>query len=187
MKRIICVLLSALIAVSLCGCKKENASSDIEVDIEYYVKLGRIPECDYLIGTDAEEIKEYYETLQASQQAMGEEITPFDVIEGDTTVMLDCGTNAYYYRKAAADSGISYIVSYDAAFGLETGTLITQVKQNVSGLDFSESAVTREKAFFMLSDDGTALTAVSGEFTVMLIFVNDALCATALYRTAEWN
>lgn len=187
MKKIICILLTAVIGLSLCACKEDDVSSDTGVDIGYYVSLGRIPECDYLIGDSAAEIVEYYATLQASQQATGEEITEFETVEGENTVLLDCGTHGYYYRKAAADDGISYIVCYGEAFGFEIGTLITQINQSVSGVELTKSEVTREDVFFMLSDTGTVLKAQSGDFTVMFVFVNDALSATALYRTAEWT
>ena len=38
--------------------KKEESSSKSNLDLEYYAKLGKIPECDYVLGEDVEKVRE---------------------------------------------------------------------------------------------------------------------------------
>lgn len=185
MKKIVCVLLSLLIMISFTSCGKKQQNSGDSVDLEYYVKLGQIPESEYDIGANPEEIKEKLESA-AENSEHGHEV--YDVIEGEENVLIDGGLYNYYYKKANANKGVSYLISYDTAFGFEIGSVIIEVRDAFEGIEFKEESFNDKNSFFLLgATEGTVLTTEISDYTVSFLFVDNALCATALYITNEWK
>lgn len=180
MKKLISLFLCIIFVFTLTACKDkdvENTSSN--VDIEYYVNLGSMPEVEYSLGTDPEIIKE--ELSKKSESS--EEDFVYDVIEGEKNVLIDNGTFCYYYKKKDAKSGINYIVNYDTAFEVEIGSVILDVKNTFSNVEFTEEPLNEENAFFVFgAQEGTVLKAEFDENTVLFVFVENALSATAIYK-----
>lgn len=180
MKRIISILLSVVFIFSLSACKDKNNDKDTSgVDIEYYANSGSMPETNYYLGTDPQKIKDELSALAANS----EEEFIYDVVEGETNVLIDNGTFNYYYKKAEPDKGINYIVNYDTAFGIEIGSVIVEVKNAFKNVDFIEEPLNEENAFFVFgAQEGTVLKAKFAQNSISFVFVDNALCATAIYN-----
>lgn len=185
MKKLFCVLLSVFLLFSFTACGKKDKTDGSKIDLEYYVKLGQIPESEYSIGSDVEEIKE---KLKAAFDGTEDSDAVYDVIEGEENVLIDGGLYNYYYKKANKSKGISYIVSYDTAYGFNIGDVIIEVRDAFKDIKFKEEALTEENSFFLPgASEGTVLKAQISNYTVSFVFVDNALCATTLYLTNEWK
>ena len=188
MKRLICFILVFVSLFSFAGCKKDKNNTDKNgVDIKYYASLGQMPECEYKIGTPVADIKNDLTAEENNKSEQDHDHETYQIIEGAKSVLIDCGSFGYYYLKEKESSGISYIVNYGKAYGFETGTLITDVKTALGELKYSEEAITSENAFFMLTAGGTLLKCSFEKHTVLFMFENNALCATAIYLTEDWQ
>lgn len=185
MKKILCILLSLLLLLSFVSCGDKEKQSGSEIDLEYYVKLGQIPESEYQIGSDPEEIKAKLKEIADNPE---HDHAVYDVIEGEKNVLIDGGLYNYYYKKVNESNGISYLISYDTAFGFEIGDVIVEVRDAFEGIEFKEEPLTEENTFFLPgASDGSVLTTEISDYTVSFVFVDNALCATALYITDEWK
>ena len=185
MKRLVCILLCLVFAFSFTACgndeKKEKKDG---IDIEYYAKLGQMPELNYPLGTDVEKVKN---ELSATAESEEGEHSVYSVTEGENNVLIDNGEVCYYYKKAAPEKGIGYIVNYDKAYGFEIGTISLEVKEALKDYNPIEEQLTEENAFFMFGvEDGTIIKCEIENNTVLFVFDENALCATALYVTKEW-
>lgn len=185
MKKLFIILMSAVMIFSFTGCKdKEKKESSNGIDIEYYAKLGQIPEVNYSLGADVEKVKS---ELSASQEGEDSHDVVYNVTEGENNVLIDNGERCYYYKKAAPEKGIGYIVNYDTAYGLEIGTVILEVKEALKEYSYREEALTAENTIFMFdTQNGSIIKCDFEGNTVIFVFKDNALCATALYVTADW-
>ncbi|MBR4973044.1 MAG: hypothetical protein IKY45_01105 [Clostridia bacterium] len=183
MKRIFCILLSLLIIFSFSSCGKDSNSKDDIADLSYFVKLGQIPECEYKIGDSAETINaDLKKAAETSEDAV------YDFIEGENNALIDGGLYSYYYKKANIQDGISYIVSYDTAFGFEIGTLWVEIENAYKDIKFKQEEMNDKNSFFLLgSPEGKVLKTEISDYTVSFLFVDNALCATAIYITNDWK
>jgi len=142
MKKIISLMLVFVFMFTFACCgneKKEEESGTL--DIEYYAKLGQMPECNYDLGTDPEKIKSELSSLSESENA---DDMVYNVTEGENNVLIDNGTLCYYYKKAEPEKGIGCIVNYGKAYGFEIGTVIVEVKKAISGCDYIEEPMNEE-------------------------------------------
>ena len=57
MKKIIAFSLCLIMLLSFSACGEKNDKSQDKVDLEYYAKLGQIPEVPYKLGTDCEKLE----------------------------------------------------------------------------------------------------------------------------------
>lgn len=186
MKKFLCVFLSLLMLFSFAACGKEKDKKDSDtVDIEYFVKLGKLPECEFKIGTDHKEIEE--KLSQANPEDDDHDHETYQIVEGKKSVLIDAGAYCYYYLKEKKEEGISYIVSYESAFGFDLGTVSTEIEKALGDIEYNSGKVDKEKAFFVFSEDATAIECTISKYTLMFIFENDALCATAIYLTKDWQ
>lgn len=181
MQKLLCVLMSVFIVMSFTACKEEESKDKgPSVDLEYYAKSGSIPECEYSLGANVEELKEALESYAESDE--GSE-SFYDVIEGEDTVCVTNGVYNFYYEKDNEDDGIAYIASFDKAFGFEIGESILVIKDAVSGIKYTEEEINDDNAFFMfVSVEGSVIKCEFEKNTIMFVFENNALCATAIYR-----
>ena len=184
MKRLICLFLSFLFIFSFSGCKKDkNESSDGSIDLEYYAKVGQMPETKYALGEDIEtvnkELKEIYDTVEESV---------YNVSEKEDYVKIDSGTFQYYYKKAKQSEGISYIVSFDSGFEFALGTVSIEIKNALKKYEYKEEELNENNSFFVLgSPEGSILKYEFKDNTVAFVIVDDALYATAIYKTNDWE
>lgn len=186
MKKILALALSVLLLLGLCACKEREAKKEHSVDIEYYADLGQIPESQFMLGDTGETVKK---ALEKAADKDEEDHSYFDEQIGENNVFLTDGTYEYYYKKAAPEKGIAYIVSYTDAYGFKLGDVILEVKEALSGYNVEELAVNSENAFFYFGDTSAA-NLLKVEFqknTVMFLFENNALTATVIYSNENWN
>lgn len=189
MNKIFSLVLAMVLVFSFTACgKKETSSDSNSVDIEYFAKLGQIPECEFAIGDSIAEIKEHYSTEEEEEAEHSDHSHDlYEIVEGEKSVLIDCGTQGYYYLKDKESNGVSYIVSYEDAYGFKLGDLLPDIKNAIEKYDFSEETANEENAFFLFSTGGSVLKCSFGNYTLMFAFENDALCATALYLTEDWK
>lgn len=187
MKRFLCLILSLFLVFSFVSCANNDEKTDKNlVDVEYFAKLGQIPECEYKIGDSSEKIKKELEATQSDSQDEHQHDS-LQVVEGEKSVLIDNGNYCYYYLKEKSNKGISYIVSFDNAFGFEIGVSSAKIKKALSEFEYKEEPVNSENAFFMLSTSGDLLRYTFSDYTLNFVFDNDSLCATALYLTEDWQ
>ncbi len=205
MKKICCIILSLVLIFSLSACsKEEEKKKEVKnaVDLEYYAKLGKIPEVEYTLGTDVDkaekELSKAFEEELENHQAdpydahdHDETVFYFEKIEGEKNVLLDNGHILYYYNKANKDKGISYIVNTDVAFGFKRGTIISEIKTACPKIKFTEEAINTENAFFAVDvqdgqDNGTVLSAEYKGTVISFFFKDNALFATSIHN-GNWS
>ncbi len=180
MQKVLCIILSLVMVLSFTACKKEDTVSESSIDLEQFAKSGSIPECKYSLGTDVEILKTEL-SAYAESEAGSESL--YDVTEGEETVCVTNGIYNFYYEKDNKDKGISYIASFDKAFGFEIGEVILTVKDALSGIKYTEEEVNEDNAFFLFVPiEGSVIKCEFEKNTIMFVFENNALCATAIYR-----
>ena len=182
MKKILSLFLALTFVFCFVGCGKEKEKEKTgTLDIEYYAKAGQMPECDYNLGSDVETVKS-----ELSQKAKETEAV-YNVTEGENNVLIEGGNFSYYYKKAQIEKGIGCIVNYGKAYGFEIGTVVVEVKEAIKGCEYVEEPVNEENAFFMFgAADGTVIKCTVEDNTVVFVFRENNLCATALFRGNDW-
>lgn len=206
MKKLFCLLLSAAVILSLAGCGKKKAEKKYttDVDVEYYVRQGQLPECGkYALGYDVDKLTSELDAQMnasgdggsgGSDSADGEESHSHDedgffwfLDERDSYTGLRTGSAEYCYRPDKRQDGISAIVSFDTAFGFETGTISIEIKEALS--DFKPTESTEGNGLpFLPTDDATEyLTYKFADRCVTFAFYENALCGTAVYDCREWS
>lgn len=188
MKKFLAVLLSAVILFSFAGCGRENNSSDTNtVDLEYYAKLGQIPECKYKLGDSVETLKNELEAAEQSAHSDDDEYV-YEVTEGEKSVRIDNGSFMYYYEKEKESGGISFIVSLDTSYGFESGTTVLEIKNALPELEPEEKAATADDVFFLYGfSEGTILKYTFNNYVIVFVFDDNMLCASAIYDTDNWT
>ena len=187
MKKIFCLMLSVLMLVSLAACGKDKKKETAEVDIEYYAKLGEIPECNYKLGEDPETIKTALSSEEQSAESEGEEYA-YNVTEGEKSVRIDNGDFSFFYEKGKENEGISYIAAFDKAYGFETGTSVLDVKESLAGYDYTEEPADDSNAFFLMGvENGTVMRYTFDSTVILFVFQDNELFAAAIYNTDKWT
>ncbi len=186
MKKLLVIFLSILFILTFTACNKRDASSgELSVDVEYYAKIGSMPECKYPLGTDIKTIKK---DLEEHFNDKTEDHAVYNVVEGEETVLIDGGDFQYYYYKDNEENGISYIVNFEKAFGFDIGTVSVEIKDALKKFKYTEEELNDDNSFFVLG--GGSGKVVKYEFadnTVSFVLINDALYATAIYKTNDWE
>ncbi len=188
MKKIFCFIMSILMIISFAACGKDKEKEPTAtVDIEYYAKLGVIPECNYKLGESVDTIQNALSSEEQSAVSAGEEYV-YNVTEGEKSVRIDNGSFSYFYEKDKKDGGISYIAAFDKAYGFETGTSILDVKDALTGFDYTEEAADDSNAFFLMGmENGTIKKYTFGSTVIMFVFQDNELFAAAIYNTDNWT
>ena len=185
MKKVLALVISCLFLFCLTGCKdgqtKKNGSGG--VDIEYYAKLGQIPECEITLGTKPEKVKETIENRE-NESGDDHEHGGYNEIEGTNNVLIEEGSYDYYYKKADPEKGVAYIVSYQDAYGFKIGDIIVEVEKQLGDYEVEKLGANEKNAFFYFGDYEKAqiLRIPFKNNTVMFLFEDNSLCATAIYR-----
>ena len=193
MKKILSVMLIFCFVFSFAGCgkKKDDGEKKGTLDIEYYTEAGQMPECKYVLGADPETIKaDITALIEAEEDSDGghSEIV-YDVSEDEEgkNVEINNGTFRYFYKKANPDKGVGCIVNAGTAYGFEPGTVIVEVKEAIAGCDDVEEEANEDNAFFLYGPlMGTVLRCDAGDNTVVFVFADNALCATAIFTGEDW-
>lgn len=187
MKKLICLILTSLMICSLAACQKDKTESDSNsVDLEYYAKLGQMPECDYKLGENVEKIKSELSALD--EQYQGQNDFMYAVEEGEKSVEINNGNFLYYYMKENEANGVSYIVSLGKSYGFEPGTLSIEITDAFSDYKYTEEAANDDNAFFLFDYSNCSVLEYEFEnYAVSFVFQDNALCATAIYDSTNWT
>ncbi|MEE1239811.1 MAG: hypothetical protein UHO61_07810 [Acutalibacteraceae bacterium] len=187
MKKIFCFVLALTMITSFAACGKEKKEETAKVDIEYYAKLGEIPECDFKLGEDPENIKNTLSSEEQSAVSAGEEYA-YNVTEGEKSVRIDNGDFSYFYEKEKSAAGISYIVSFDKAYGFETGASVLDVKDALTGFSCTEEVADDNNVFFLMgTENGSVLKYTFDDTVIIFVFQENELFATAIYSIDNWT
>ena len=189
MKKLISLLLVFVFAFSFTACKNDDDKVEAKVDIEYFAELGQIPECPYRLGQNGDDIKnELSESVSSeSTEEHSEEGQYFEIQEGKNNVLLDNGIYNFYYKKADSAKKISYIVSYDTAYEFKTGTIIKELIDSLGDLEYKKEKISDNDLFFLIgAPEGDVIKLEFKNNTVIFVFIDNALCATAIY-TNDWS
>lgn len=182
MKRVLSLMLALTFVFCFVGCGKEKTEEKQgTLDIEYYAKAGQMPECNYHLGSDVETVKTELSASAEDSEAV------YNVTEGENNVLIESGTFSYYYKKAEPEKGIGCIVNYGKSYGFDMGTVILEVKEAIEGCEYVEEPADDKNAFFMFgAADGTVIKCTADGNTVVFVFRDNALCATALFSGTDW-
>ncbi len=196
MKKIISLLLCLCFIFAFVGCDEDKKSAESVIDLEYYAKIGQIPEVKYALGADADDtaielsglMSETPEETPDDQHNHDQQDFFYEYVEGEDNILLDNGTIGYYYNKDNKEKGISYIVCYDKAFGFELGTVSVEIKEQLPEYKFKEEEVSDENAFFATYiSNGTVLKTEIKNVVIMFVFQENELFATAIYDKDNWT
>lgn len=186
MKKIISLLLITILFASLCACKT-NENTGTSADISENISKGIIPECKYKLGQDAEKLAKVLEQEDKEAYERDEDYV-FSLTEEEDYVVINNGNYIYYYEKSKKDNGVSYIVSLNKAYGFEIGTSILDIEAALSGTKYIKEESTEKDVFFLLGySGGTVIEATVDGNTLLFVFENNMLTATALFDTNNWT
>ena len=199
MKKAICLLMVFALILSLCACDKNGinstASSNHSVDVAYYASLGKIPELDFALGADPDDIVNVNDDKEETSDSGDHSHLP-DIIkqEGNLSVLLDAGTTRYYYEKAKAEKGISAIVCLNGAYGFlkDSGSTITseQIKAAIPGIDCEEKTPSSDDLFFLpvTSDNAKVLIyTFNNKYKLQFFFIDGVFSAVMLSDMENWT
>lgn len=200
MKKAVCVFLAVLFCVSLTACGKKEKAKTPEIDLQYYAINGMIPEIPCKLGASVDALKQKLTELAADQKDAltetdedsaendGEKTPAFQETEGEKTVWIDNGEWFFCYEKENVDKGILYIANLSTAFGIEPGSIISEVKAKLDPLSVKERDA-KEGEFYVPYGDAerTVLEYQSSGRTILFVFEENALVATILYDTNLWK
>lgn len=186
MKRIIGLFLCLIFIFTVfagCNGNKDNDKITSDVDVEYYAKLGKMPECQFSLGADVDEVDEKLkEIYNDSDEAY------YYVIKGENSVLIDGGTFMYYYEKEKKDKGVSLIVNNDTAYGFEGGTFNIEITEALADYEYEEITDIEDELFFLKSFEGVSgIKYTFGDNIVIFAFSDNALTATAIYSIENWT
>lgn len=196
MKRILGILLAACMMLTFAGCKEENDTKKIEgVDLEYYSKYGQIPECEYALGQDVDELLSVFEASVESESTEDEEEEEghdhseffYTVLPNETYTSIHTGEIEYLYKEESRDKGISCIISYTDAYEFALGTVSVEVDEAFSEFEVSRYDASAGEIFFMPGGEFSCLEYSFEKNNIIFVFADNALCATAIYNNSEWD
>ena len=201
MKKLLSIFVCFALFLTFTACKGKNDENNntSKIDLEYYAKIGKMPEIDFTLGDDVDDViakltKKQNEIDAEHQDDPDHSHTHdqaefiFNVIEGEKNVLIDNGVANYYYNKNNKDKGISYIVNYDTAFGIEKGALVSEVQSHLTGYELKQIDATKEEIFFAsYITDATVLRYEIKNVVIMFVFQENQLYATAMYDVNNWK
>lgn len=191
MKKIICLCLAVLLIFSLAACKGKEVVDDANdanvYDLNECMKQGKIPEIKYSLGTNPETIKKDFEGVTEQN---GEEVELY-INENPNSTNISVANNYYYYVNGSEDKGISSILSFDTAFGVEVNGFDTKedIKNKFTTVEFTERQLTSLQAYFIPGEveDCSALTCKTENRRIDFIFMGETLIAINLVDTENWT
>lgn len=194
MKRFLCLALTLLMIFSLSACKKEAAETPSEptndtYDLAECMNQGKIPESEYTLGVDPEKIKNDYNYY--AEPAEGQHEHDIYVRENPNSTSVVVGDFYYYYVNGQESKGISSIVCFGTAFGVEVNGFDTKedIKKKFSSVEFTEREISSLEAYFVPGEveNCTALTCKTDTHRIDFVFMEETLIAINLIDTVNWT
>ena len=195
MKKLFCLLLCPILLLCAgCGKKKTEKKYTTDVDIEYYVRQGQLPECGkYTLGYDVDALTEELNAEQSAAESgeahSEDEDDAFFWFENEQPdyTGLRTGSAEYCFKADKRSDGISAIVSFNTAFGFEAGTISIEVKEALSDFNAEEAAGGKGLPFLSTDDETEYLTYKFADRCVTFAFYENALCGAAVYASEDWS
>ncbi len=197
MKRIIAFFLILATFCLVCGCKDNSndiSDDDFSTDVKYYLSLGKIKEADFALGTTPEEIENA--ELEFSHETGGDANLGHEheegllKEEGAVSYHYTYGPFQYYYNKGKEDKGISFVVSFDKAYGFSVGSSTKfEVESALSDWDVTKRVAEKNDFFFMIIEieDCQMLVYEYENYTLSFYFKDEMLVCTTLQDTQNWS
>ncbi len=194
MKKFLSLSLAFLMVLSLSACKKDKDKTPSEptsstYDLVECMKQGKIPELKYTLGVDPETIKNDYKFYEESEIANEE--NEIYVNENTNSTNIVVGDYYYYYVNGQQSKGISSIVCFSTAFGIEVNGFDTKddIKKKFEGVEFTEREITSLQAYFIPGEveNCSALTCYSENRRIDFVFMDEMLIAINLVDTENWT
>ena len=185
----IALLLLLVFTLSLCGCGEDNKKKVLEVDIEYYAKLGQMTDCEFALGGDIKKLEDLVQESYEKGHSDNEDEPVYVEYEYEDYTGILSGTLSYYYMNDKKDNGIGCIVSLNGGYGFSKDSVAIDVRDTLAGAGFEaeEKPAEDTETFFLPSfGDFTCLTYKFGDNTVKFIFENNALCACTV-SGVDWS
>lgn len=196
MKRILCLILALLLVFSLSACKKQKEETPSDpaentYDLVECMNQGKLPEAEYLLGTDPEKIKtdyNYYGENSSDEHSHDHEIY---MRENPNSTNIVVGDYYYYFVNGQESKGISSIVCFGTAFGTEVNGFETKddIKKKFSTVEFTEREISSLQAYFIPGEveNCTALTCKTENRRIDFVFMEETLIAINLVDTENWT
>lgn len=194
MKKIVALCLVLLNIFLLCGCndRQDVSEDDFSTNITYYMSIGKIQEADFALGTLPEEVENT--KLDSSHIISGEGNHDHEqqIVkeEGNVSYHYIYGPFHYYYNKGKESDGLSFVVSFDQAYGFSAGlTTKFEIKDALKGLEATERPAESNDQFFMIVEleNCEMLIYEHGKYQLAFYFTNDTLVCTTLQNTDNWS
>ncbi len=187
MKKTIALILCICFSLALCACGgKEEKPDAYSVDVNYYAKLGAIPEVEYKLGADVDEIIKELDKAEAEHaEENAHQHGTYNVYEeGERSLLVTSGTN-YYFDTDNKSAGVSYIVNFDASYGFTLDTYSIEVKEALETLGLKATlrdADSQEVFYIPGAMNLSVLEYTFEKCNIVFVFQEDKLCATAIYK-----
>ncbi|MBR5817950.1 MAG: hypothetical protein IKY62_04830 [Clostridia bacterium] len=187
MKRILSLILSLalLFTFAACGNKEEEAKKQQEkigIDVEYYAKLGKIPEFKYKLGDNGETAaKEVEKSLEDSTDHHDGYC---NVYEGDKKTTVDVSGASFEYDNKTKK--IERIICFNTSYEFKLDTLVIEIQKAMTsyGHNADPRAITEDEASLLFTtSDSTMLEYKFEGVNVAFAFYDNALFATMIYNT----
>ena len=166
MKRLACAALALLLITGVCGCAKKE-KPPVTLDLEYFVRLGRIPECGCVLGVSAAEIEKVAEKAT--------EKNGFICLEKDNAL--------YCYRTGDESKTVKYMVSFKGAYGFSAGTSSGYITSELARGDMNAPLLPLEPDDVFYAEEGEyeGIKYTYGVNTTCFVFRQNKLWACAMY------
>ncbi len=188
MKKVLSLILCAMILLCVCGCKEQkpqDVNTGNGIDLENVLSDGKIPELAVRLGMSADDVKTLH---NYDKNAVGE--TGFYIFEEDDATYFQTETAAYYYLNDKKSKGISAIVALTSACGFTLNAFETpaDVKNAFPNIKFTEGEVTKEDKYFLVGGDKfTKLSFQKGNRRIDFVFYENQLNTVILLDTENWS
>ncbi len=184
MKRFLCSILVIIVMLGFVGCKKGDKNNQSGQNNDLYnltecMNQGKIPEAEYTLGVNPQKIID---------DGKDEEVY---FSEGPNSCSIVVGDYYYYYEKGAESKGISSIVCFSTAFGVEVNGYDSKsdIKNKFSSVTFEEREISSSQAYFVPHqiENWSALTCKTDTKRIDFVFQDETLVAINLVDTANWT
>ena len=183
MKRILSLLLCLTLVLSFAACGKDKSEKQekIGIDVQYYAKLGKIPEFKYALGDNGESaVKAFEKELENSTDHHDGYC---NVYEGDTKTTVDVSGATFIYDNKTKK--IEKIICFNKSYEFALDTVTIEIKKAMASYGFeaeTRSLTDQELSLFFATSDSTALEYEFDNNTVVFAFSENMLFATMIYK-----
>ena len=188
MKKIIAIILTLALCLTFCGCgekqDKNNLNSGNGIDLSAALTSGKIPELAVALGTSEEDLKTLHNYNPESEGETG-----FYIIEEEDYTRYLTDVAEYYIGNENKTNGVSAIVCFETAFGLNCNTYEKpeDVKNAFPNVEFTEGDLTEDEKLFGTSAEGaTKLSFTHENRKVSFIFLEEQLVSVVLADIDKW-